>query len=155
LILCSAEPEREHRWDGRCGGQGRGRSPDQPDRGAVQVCFCYRSGADQDRDRKEPGGKIRQEEQGGTLRKNTTGYWKAKTERGTATGSESNVRETPGGSAAGTPGEIAGRPAHGRTVWGAGKERGETTKPLFGKDREIPSVRAYLREARQNRRGYF
>ena len=46
-------------------------------------------------------------------------------------------------------------PAHGRTVWGAGKERGETTKPLFGKDREIPSVRAYLREARQNRRGYF
>lgn len=25
----------EHRRDGRCGGQGRGRSPDQPDRGAV------------------------------------------------------------------------------------------------------------------------
>ena len=83
------------------------------------------------------------------------GYRKAKTERGTATGAESNVREIPGGSAAGTPGEITGGPAHGRTVWGAGKERGETTKPLFGKDREIPSVRAYLREARQNRRGYF
>ena len=84
-----------------------------------------------------------------------TGYRKAKAERGTATGSESNVREIPGGSAAGTPGKVTGGPAHGRTVWRTGKERGETAKPLFGKDREIPSVRAYLREARQNRRGYF
>ena len=79
----------------------------------------------------------------------------AAAERGTATGSESNVREIPGGSAAGTPGKVTGGPAHGRTVWRTGKERGETAKPLFGKDREIPSVRAYLREARQNRRGYF
>ena len=35
LILCGAEPEREYRRDGRCGRQGRGRSPDQPDRGTV------------------------------------------------------------------------------------------------------------------------
>ena len=35
------------------------------------------------------------------------------------------------------------------------KKEGKPAKPLFGKDREIPSVRAYLREARQNRRGYF
>ncbi len=83
------------------------------------------------------------------------GYRKVKTERGTVTGRESNIRGIPGGSTAGTSGEVTGGQDHGRTVWGTGKERGKTTKPLFGKDREIPSVRAYLREARQNRRGYF
>ena len=35
------------------------------------------------------------------------------------------------------------------------KKEGKQQNPYFGKDREIPSVRAYLREARQNRRGYF
>src|SRR5699024_6802368 len=132
-----------------------GRSPDQPDRGAVQVCFCYRSGSDQDRDRKEQRGKIPQEEPGDISCESGPGYRKAKAERGTATGLESNVREIHGGAAAGTHGKVTGGPAHGRTVWRTGKERGETAKPLFGKGREIPSVRAYLREARQNRRGYF
>lgn len=41
------------------------------------------------------------------------------------------------------------------SFWRAGKERGEGAKPLFGKDDQIPSVRAYLKEARENRRGYF
>ena len=104
--------------------------------------------------------KSREEKSHGKSRETSScesgaGYRKAKAERGTATGSESNVRKIPGGSAAGTSGKVTGGPAHGRTVWGAGKERGKTAKPLFGKDREIPSVRAYLREARQNRRGYF
>src|SRR5699024_9004895 len=129
--------------------------PDQPDRGAVKVCFCYRSSADQDRDRKEQGGKIPRKEPGNAFCASGARYRKAKTERGTVTGAESNVWGISGSSAAGTPGEITGGSAHGRTVWGAGQERGETAKPLFGKDREIPSVRAYLREARQNRRGYF
>lgn len=35
------------------------------------------------------------------------------------------------------------------------KKRRYKQKPLYGKDREIPSVRAYLRKAKQNRRGYF
>ena len=128
---------------------------DQPDRGAVQVCFCYRSGSDQDRDRKEQRGKIPQEEPGGVLWESGAGYRKGKAEGGTTIGSERNIRKSTGSPTAGASGKITGGPAHGRTIWGAGKERGETTKPLFGKDREIPSVRAYLREARQNRRGYF
>ena len=51
--------------------------------------------------------------------------------------------------------EIQGGSAYGRAVWRAGEERGERAKPLFGKDNQIPSVRAYLKEARENRRGYF
>ena len=35
------------------------------------------------------------------------------------------------------------------------KKEGEEQNPLFGKDDQIPSVRAYLKEARENRRGYF
>ena len=64
--------------------------------------------------------------------------------------------KSPAAPAAGTPGKVTGGPASWTNCFGGtGKERGETAKPLFGKDREIPSVRAYLREARQNRRGYF
>ncbi len=51
--------------------------------------------------------------------------------------------------------EIQGGSAYGRVVWRVGEERGEGAKPLFGKDDQIPSVRAYLKEARENRRGYF
>ena len=59
----------------------------------------------QDRESKRAERKIPQEEPGDISCESGTGYRKAKAERGTATGSESNVREIPGGSAAGTPGK--------------------------------------------------
>ena len=84
------------------------------------------------------------------------GYRKAKAERGTATGSGEQVSgKSPAAPQQERPeksqedrlmDELFGEPV---------KKEGKAAKPLIGKDREIPSVRAYLREARQNRRGYF
>lgn len=56
----------------------------------------------------------------------------------------------------GQAGEVTGRFAGRRTFGQPHAERGGAAeKPLFGQDCEIPSVRAYLREAKENRRGYF
>ena len=45
--------------------------------------------------------------------------------------------------------------AHGRPYGKACPEGGERPKPLGGKDRKIPSVRAYLRAAKEIRRGGY
>ena len=47
------------------------------------------------------------------------------------------------------------RKAHGRPDGQADPERGKRPKPLGGKDRKIPSVRAYLRAAKEIRRGGY
>ena len=76
---------------------------------------------------------------------------------------KNNAGETVTGKAAGTArageglaGEVTGRFAGRRAFRQPHAERGGAAeKPLFGQDCEIPSVRAYLKEAKDNRRGYF
>ena len=52
-------------------------------------------------------------------------------------------------------GKSGERQAHGRFDGQASKERRKCPKPLIGKDRKIPSVRAYLKAAKEVRRGGY
>ena len=52
------------------------------------------------------------------------------------------------------PAEIQGGSAYGRVVWRVGEERGKEQNPSLAKTTKS-RLRAYLKEARENRRGYF
>ena len=125
--------------------------------GAVQVCFCYRSGSDQDRDRKEqrgknPTGRARRCPSG----KAGAGYRKGKAERGQPQDGERSIREIPGGSTAGNVRRSHRRTGSWKKLFGEPiKKEGKQQNPSLAKTEKSRLSEPISREARQNRRGYF